>query len=558
MKWCVAYILIAMGLSIGLPSAFVTLGWGATEQRLLLAAILIPVLIAIGVVTAFKARIRKIPPATPNVRALHAWLGAPLALMMFVISFSGAVALFKPEIHIWESPTARITLTEPFIEVDTYARTLADIGQTHGDIDYIFVSRPRTDKPYFDIAAQVKGKSARRIGTYESRDPHTGKIMPTDTDKLSTWLRSVHSDLSYRKKRGRKIKGRTVLGVLGVFILVILLAGMLSHKHLFRSLFTWRPTAPAPMRWRDTHNALGAWVLVFALVMTATGASIALIKPLIPIVSSLAQNGDLKSARDLVAGEIKPTGRTAEMMNIDSLFLRAATELDGNMPLAVRIINWNDRNAHAIFIWAPTKEITSAAQIKLNAVTGALISKNISEIGGYAGRIDSMLPALHYAKYGRGTVGSLGLRLIYAILGLALAFTSVSGFYYWILKQKLKTKNPKTLRAFSHLVRLTLGICMGMVVATAGIFLTYSLWPKANVAQAYFGIWSVCIIWAFVRDSAFKDMCLMITALCVGAVSMASIPMAIGNTPTHASAIGVNISLIFCAITAWKCYKYTP
>lgn len=478
----------------------------------------------------------KLDPPT-GTRLLHSVLGATIAVFIWIVSVTGAVALFDEEIHLWESSASRIAPAAEVVPIDGYTRAVVARALAQGELVQVNVSPPRLAKPYFGIAAQIRGKTPRAAGLLEERDPGTGALLDDSASALSVWLRDLHSDFALRS-----LNGRYVLGALGILLLATSIAGIAMHRRLLACLLQW-PLGPAG--WRNTHNALTAWLLPFTLMISATGAALSLMKPLIPMIASLALIGGGLSARDLVAKQIDPAGTPGEVMNLDALLQRAENTL-GRAPLSMRIVNWGDANARAYFVWEDPRALTRASYLELDAVTGAVVAQRSSEVGGLAGRLDSAIAPLHFGTYGYGLIGSLLLRLCYFLLALGLALAALSGLRYWLAKTQARAPS----RVLTLLSRASAGVCYGMIPANACAMLA----AKAPLFQlepgpAYLGAWLIAIAASFLLSGR----AVLHGSLAWGGAALAlavafDAAQTIASASHHAIAWGVNATLMLLAI----------
>lgn len=545
-------IVAAFTLVIGI--FFIHAGPGPLAQRFLLSAMFIILAVSVFVpasVAILGRHLRKLsltPTSVKPAYEIHSWLGVIAGAVLFVVCFSGSVAMLEDELAVWENPSLRLDLRSPWIETDDYARAVAKRAEAHGDIAYVYVSFPRTGKPYFDFAAQIPGKSARTLDLFEQRHLHSGDRLSINGSHLSKWLRDFHSDLSLRQ-----FNGRYVVGVLGLFMMILITSGVIIHAKIFTNLFTWRLDAPAPMRWRDSHNALAVWSLIFAFILAYSGTAIALIKPMLPLLSAAAFPGDPPPVYELFETLPERAGTPATMMNFDDLIALAQAQLGDAKLLSLRVFNWGDENARAVFLWRHESALAYPSRLEFDAVTGDLISKSTTELGGYAGRIHAVLAPLHFGLFGGNSMAGAAMKLLYALLGLACALTCSTGVTLWLEKRRKSKTNRRRAD------RLLVGVCAGAVFATCLIVLSYkaatllALDMHSQIGAAYCLAWGASVMVAvFVADDRFAHQLLLgLSAACLSGAAILDVLFTTHTILTAALAVDIIFLIIAVALSVY-------
>lgn len=65
--------------------------------------------------------------------------------------------------------------------------------------------------------------------------------------------------------------GRWLASIAGMFMLVAIISGIITHKKIFADFFTFRPKKGGQRAWMDGHNALSVLGLPFHLMITFSG-----------------------------------------------------------------------------------------------------------------------------------------------------------------------------------------------------------------------------------------------------------------------------------------------
>ncbi len=196
-----------------------------------------------------------------TVFALHGLAGICLGVFFFLLSFSGAVLVFRPE------------LERAFFPEQVYVS--AQQGETHGAnavAKAIKESQPDflvgrlylpkgLDQLYQSLLVSKKDINHHRWVTV---DPYTLQVKETET----TWL-SVLVDLHHHLLMPHYL-GTTVLFVLSIIYLLTSLTGAYIRKDFWKSFWQvkWRKNFTGNLR--VLHSLVGHWSIPFHLLMITT------------------------------------------------------------------------------------------------------------------------------------------------------------------------------------------------------------------------------------------------------------------------------------------------
>lgn len=104
----------------------------------------------------------------------------------------------------------------------------------------------------------------------EKLDPLTGTVRPGEPEPRVTTggngLYRMHYLLHYMPYAW----GMRIVGVCTMFMLIAIVAGVITHKKIFKDFFTFRP-GKGQRSWLDAHNAISVMALPFFLMITYSG-----------------------------------------------------------------------------------------------------------------------------------------------------------------------------------------------------------------------------------------------------------------------------------------------
>ena len=444
---------------------------------------------------------------------LHSWSGIALGFFVYVIAFTGCIALFHHEILAWEDPAKRLTVAEePAMMNDTFNAWIDE--KTEGvEVDFVRFSYPNAYEPYFsafltiDIPIPDGPPGAHEHRSFEQRwDSHTGAPLPERGEGLSRWVLDFHRDLMWPEGLGGRTAGRTIVGIAGVILMLSIVTGVVAHTKIFQELFTLRYLRSMRLKWQDTHKVLGLWGLPFYTMIALTGAVLGVVAILAPIVALLTFKGDQEALINAVLGApVEAAGVPAQMLSVDDLAdLRMP---DGDKSVAFIIMNnWRDENARFDIYFDADTELAQVDGFQIDGVTGEKIMDSGFETLTLGNRFVNALTPLHY-----GTYGGIALKFLYLILGLMLAVITALGLMMWVerrLHGAVGSRSPQFYQRLSHFI---VGAMAGLPLASAAIFHLDKLYIGEEGARlywtgiSYFAVWALGIGYAFFRRDDYAS-----------------------------------------------------
>jgi uncharacterized iron-regulated membrane protein len=416
---------------------------------------------------------------------VHAWAGVLSALLLYVIFFMGAFALFHRQLDGWAEPGRPATELR---NLPPLQPLLEQLGREE--------PLPGMRRIAFLIEPDGLSVSTQRGG----RDEHgyrfsaeSGRLEPRHS-QLGTFLYEMHY-------LGPLPGGVYIAGVAALGLLLALLTGSLIHwKDLRRQWFQFRPERVARTWSSDMHKVLGVFGLPYQLFYAWSGVMLSLSFATIePVFVAAVFHGDRAAAASAKGdpGEPPPaTGRlTGALPNLDLLVARASSAVPGLVPNWVAIEHVGDE-ASSVSISGDFPEVPfGSASVLFRASDGGLLRRSGPATATWLQRFEAWFYGLHYAQ-----LGGAGIRSLYALLAFATCAVIATGNLVW-----LERRAPRPAQLGNRVLqRLTVGCCAGVVPAVAALFLANRLIPTASndfasVEQSVFwSVWGAAALAPFV------------------------------------------------------------
>lgn len=419
------------------------------------------------------ASIRVSTRTRARLYAVHGWTGVLFGLVLFAFSFSGVVALFHHELFQWERPAAR-QQAGPHVSIDTL---LAE--HVRPENDHINVFPPRAGQRAWRLVQSAGGEGDEVPPVHErtEHDAATGEVLDTPFDGVARFFRQVHTNLLLEQW------GRYTVGVGGLLLLLALLSGIIVHARFTESFTTYRPERSRHVRWLDTHNVIGVWLLPFHVMIAFSGALLGLAGIFISVLAFVVFQGDVEEAQSLLLGEEpEPTNVVAPMASVQSMIVDTDRHAPPGEVVFIDFHHWGDENAVVRISRTVPERLGLGKEFVYRGATGELLE--VRDFGDtYAGAVYAAMVPLHY-----GTFGGPVLKVAYALLGLGLCMLIVSGCYVWI--ERRRTRAP---RASMALERVVPAFTFGMAAATGAALASHHALDTTDmpfwIGAVYFSTW---------------------------------------------------------------------
>lgn len=468
----------------------------------------------------------------------HTWFGLVVGALLFIIFWTGTLAVFDREIDRWTMPATRLPAVRS-VSADALLPVVSDL--VAGSRGWRMIL-PDERVPVAEVQASfADGSHVRRFV-----DPVAMKILPDEgtagaTDFFYPYHYNLHSGGT----------GLFLCALAAVIMVALCLSGVIIHRKIFADFFTLRIVRKAQRTTLDLHNLSGVLFLPFLLMISFTGVAI-FTYTYLPSAQAILFRGDPQA---MAAGYFsreparKPGGPTVSLERLRD----RAKEHWGVRPNYVQIVHPGDAASYVELRPPSGKSISfSTEAMWFDAATGARLGA--SPATGTRRAYD-FLYGIHLVQFDHWP-----LRWLYFISGLSGCLLIATGMLFWV-----QSRRKRHAREGRHSIRVVeafvVAATTGPLLATLGFLIANRTIPIETANRASIEIWIFHLVWAFsaahaaVRGrAAWREQAGTVAAGCLLAVILNAVTTesgllaAIGARLWHSA--GVDISLLVGALFA--------
>jgi len=462
---------------------------------------------------------------------LHTWAGLIFGWVLFAMFLTGSLAFFRPEITRWMQPEIQV---QPAPAVQAVATAQRYLAENAPDAKRWFITPPSDREPLIQLLYQTpKPKPGERGFVRVKLDAATGQAVTPRQTRGGDFFYRFHFELETAFPWGRWLAS-----IAGMFMLVAIISGIITHKKIFADFFTFRPGKGGQRAWMDGHNVLSVLGLPFHLMITFSGLVLFMVMLMPAGIQAVYDNPRDYTNEVFKAFKVTPPlNQPAPLVPIAPLVEQAEQQWQGRVG-RVTVNNPNDTGA-TITISRHVGDGVSyglmAPFMRFDGVTGALQE---SEAGRSATALTAgVITGLHLGLFAEPV-----LRWLYFIVSLAGTAMVATGLVLWIAKRRQKARPGDAREAFSlRLVDgLNAGTIAGVVFGVAAVFLANRLLPadmpgrQVWEVRAFFIAWGLSLVYAFLfQRRKWQDL------LAVAAAALALVPVV--NALTTDRHLGVSL-----------------
>lgn len=369
------------------------------------------------------------------LRKIHLWLGLTLGLPFLLLGLTGSALVFYIELD---------RLLNPSIQVETSA---PPVGWTSPVWDQALATArtqwpDETGKWSFEVTGKPGSIPARY---YPPEEPHLDhhEIEPLMVwftpdgreilrearwgDYLMTFLYDVHMNLLAGEV------GNDVVGWIGFGTLLLLLTGLIVWwpRGDWKKALAYKREASPLRRLYDLHKLIGLWSLLLLVVLSATGALLALpaeknwlLERLVaPVVAAPSPKSSQNAGQQITVSAALAAAHTA-LPDSRLAWIDVPGPGDGVFRLRVQVAGDPTYRFPYSFVF-------------VDQYTGKVLAVHDARNGTAATTVSNWIRPLHDAS-----VGGLGTRILGVVAGLAPVGLFVTGFTRWrarARKRKLRS-----------------------------------------------------------------------------------------------------------------------
>ncbi len=372
-----------------------------------------------------KAAGKPIWPKIPAdfVRAMlagHSALGLAFAALIYLVCFSGSVAVFTQEFGRWEQPAGPVLSS---VSPQAVNAAVQGVVAKNPKVHDLLVRLPEPANPRLTVQGQdasgrertyVADQAGRLVG--EARTPWT---------EFQTRLHTVlHLPSTW---------GRFVVGLTGVALLSSLISGVLSHPRVFKDAFAFRWGGSKRLQEADLHNRISVWGLPFHLAVSLTGAFLGLTTIIVGVLALATFKGDTTKAYALFSGPVvQDNPRPAKVMDIGAALAAVMARHPDARPSYLYVEHPGERGQHVNVNVVNESHLSRGETVVVDG--GGKILGEVGYEGDSLGfRVLSAMTPLHF-----GWFGGWPVKVAYFLLGLGLTAVTASGVAIWLARRRDK------------------------------------------------------------------------------------------------------------------------
>jgi uncharacterized iron-regulated membrane protein len=369
--------------------------------------------------------------------AVHGWIGLTAGLMLFVICWSGTVAVFSSEIDWLLNPDIRVEPAPGEPAWDAIRRT-AERAFPDGQVTQ--VSRPLHDG--FAAEAVVLRPGDRMWRVYA--DPATGEHLgDTSYFNVQRFFRSFHMNLFFISADfDLGYWGFRLVEIFALALIVSMVSSLVFYRRWWRRLFKLETRKGRRILWSDLHKLSGLWSLWFVPAIAITGLWY-LVEEFVP--------GSPEPPEPAEAAEIagnEPTLAEAVAAARQAVPGFDVTRVALEDPTLVEVYGFD----------GATLVRDRASKVWIDARDGGVVGvQRTGDLSPLERWIDTADP-LHF-----GNFGGLWSKAVWFVFGLALSGMSLTGAYLQVQRQRRKHAGER----FRGPVLLAYGLTTAILLVSA-------------------------------------------------------------------------------------------
>ena len=484
---------------------------------------------------------------------LHTWIGVFFCGLLFVIFWTGTIAVFDREIDRWTMPMTRVAPAEMFspdAAPEIVARHFPDAEE--------WALHPPTDRAG---AMELYGHNSDHTDFFVFLDPATGEVLGEPGTLGGT-------DFFYRYHFTLHLHpfniGLILCALAALVMMALCVSGVIVHKKLFTDFFTFRGFSKPQRVSLDTHNITGVLALPFHFIISFSG--IALFGMMyVPAAQTIIFKSNPAEANTGYYSRPASGEPGGDLASIEAMIETARESWNGDNPKRIRLRHVGDANAFIEIQRSPASSLAYRFDsVWFDAATGEVLSATENNA---ATEVYHTISGLHMVQFRH-----LLLRWLYFIAGLAGCVLIATGFIFWVESRRKKYAKLK-MRGVRFVEGLAVGSVTGVLIASAAFMIANRLLPLGIEGRAGTEVWIFHLVWigtflhAFLRPGkAWRDQCWALAAACIIAVLLNGIttgdwiPIAFARGQSGVGAIDVFMLLSagVCVWTARRLGRQTP
>ncbi|EGX99475.1 iron-regulated membrane protein [Nitrospirillum viridazoti Y2] len=352
-------------------------------------------------------------------RWVHKWSSLVCTLFLLVLCLSGLPLIFEDELEDLLSPLPRAAVTAAGQDLNLDA-ALAQGLEKHAEMVPMSLTWPAGTEHLLYLWTAPRPQATPDGFRLTVIDLRNGAVLaePPIRHRPTDVIRTLHAELF------AGLPGSLLLCAMGLLFLAAVVSGLVLYAPFMRRMAfgTIRREAARRTQWLDIHNLVGIVILVWTVVVGATGVANTLAQPLF----RLWQVDQLGAMIRPWAGKPIPD----RVVSVDAAVAAAQKALPAARPESVAYPYSRFGSPHHYIVWMRGDEpLTSRLEtpVLVDAVSGDVAE--VRPLPWYLRALEISRP-LHFGDY-----GGMPLKIIWALLDLATIAVLGSGLYLWLAKR---------------------------------------------------------------------------------------------------------------------------
>lgn len=408
---------------------------------------------------------RAIEPGTvKQALSAHAAIGLIAGALLYIVSFTGTLAVFYQEMQRVEQPGVpeMAAIAPDAVQRGVAAVLSAEAATQAATTTHLYVHLPTAEVPRATITTDTGAVHLNEDGTIAGPE----EIAWTD------FLVQLHYTLNLPS-----LIGITIVGILGVMMLALSISGAVAHPRIFRDAFRLRARSHGGVAIADWHNRLSVWTLPFSIAIALTGALIGLASVTAYAIAVEDYGGDLDRVYAPVFGsEPEADAAPAPIPNVAAALAHMEREYpDVRITYAI-VHDPLTKGQHVQIVGEHAQRLIFGEYYAFGADGQFHHTAGMAD-GALGQQAAASTYRLHF-----GTFGGLPVKLAYIVFGIALTAICATGTYMWLGKRRRRGIHEPRLRAAWN------GVIIGTPAALAVTVLARIVWGNEAPFAALFWI----------------------------------------------------------------------
>ena len=363
-----------------------------------------------------------------SVLAGHSALGLAFAALIYLVCFSGTVAVFAQEFHRWERPAAPMlhSVSPEAVQAALVAAQDRFIA-AHPERtppEHAYLTLPTPELPRFSVMLDIGHGQVEQTWMADG----TGSLSEEAPSVWTRFMTDLHIYLHLPRSWGM-----FVVGLTGVALLSSLISGVLAHPRVFKDAFHLRWGGSKRLQEADLHNRIGVWALPFHVIVSLTGALLGLTTVVVGVLAMVVFQGDMNKVYEMFLGPMPiDDPRPAPLPNLTGILHQLEASAPGHTATWIGVEHPNEQG-QAVLITARREDRLTPGDNFMFDNQGRQIHASISDENTLGERILGVLGVLHF-----GWFGGWPIKVAYGLLGAGLTAVTSSGVAIWLARRRDK------------------------------------------------------------------------------------------------------------------------